>query len=352
MVYVINLILICAYWFILNAINLSSKNRKKIFLTICAIQFTIIVGTRTIWTGVDTNVYYSVFERLRSSDTPFAEWHTFEIFYAFLAWMIARLGGGFVLLNIIMAAMTMFFLSKAIYKLSSSVFFSIYAFVSFCLLYQMLNQYRQILALAIVLYAISYLLDGNKKAFLIWVVLAAGFHKSSLVAIPLMFLPNIKITSRLVWLYVISAVVLWFLNDLLFYMISLTPYGGYIGGVYDQGFLWSTVLNLGVRICVLIFCGVFHKRLVAIRSNIDFFYHLALICTVLQVLTVKSALYGRVTTYFFAGYLILLPEIAANGCSTRRNKLVVNIGLYLVLLAWHIVYYTSVGGFGYAGFVL
>ena len=216
----------------------------------------------------------------------------------------------------------------------------------------MLNQYRQILALAIVLYAITYLLDGNKKAFLIWVVLAAGFHKSSLVTIPLVFLSNIKIAPRIVWLYVLSAVGLWFLNDLLFYLISLTPYGVYVGSAYDQSFLLSTILNLGVRICVLVFCCVFHKRLVSIRPNIDFFYHLALICTVLQVLTVKSALYGRVTTYFFAGYLILLPEIVANGCSTRRNKLVVNIGLYLVLLAWHIVYYTSVGGFGYAGFVL
>ena len=80
-------------------------------------------------------------------------------------------------------------------------------------------------------------------------------------------------------------------------------------------------------------CLFFYKVTIKRNSKLRVFYHTALICTALQVLTLKSYLFGRVTTYFFMPYIFLLPEVmeTIKVNFSSKNYVLIKYIVYIVL---------------------
>lgn len=343
MIYVINIILIFFYYVFFNLISVSEDRRKKIFLFICSIQIIIIVGTRTVYTGRDTITYNLFFQRIISTNSIAEIFGRFEPLFSLLCWCLGKLGAGFMWLNISMAFLTMFFFSKAIYKMSSNVYLSMILYVSCFMFYQMMNQYRQILSCAIVLYAVSFLHDGKKKQFIGWVVIAALFHYSAIVALVLLPMDRFEIKKRTVEIYLIILILIPVLQNVLITVASYTKYGYYLSSHFDNHLQRSTIYNLGVRIVLLLVCFFFYKRIKKnhVDYNADIFFHMIIICTILQVLTTQRSLFGRLTTYFFYAYFILVPEIASYGYRGKNNKTIVVIVTISIFSLYHWVYFSQ-----------
>lgn len=353
MVHLVNTILICVYGIFIRLLKLSPSKKSVLFLTLSSIQITLIVGTRTVVSGVDTIAYYYFFERIYTSRPPFAYFSSnFEPLYVLLAWSIKWLGGSFMALNIAMAALTMLFLSMGIYRLSRSPFFSIYLFVCFCLMNQMMNQYRQVLAFAIVLYAYSYLDKKDVLRYIFWIAVASGFHISALVVLPLILVQNIPITKQTVIRYIGLTAIAWLAFESLMYLLTFTPYAVYLRSIYNEAAVRSTILNLGVRVCMLIFAAVFYKRLKCMRPDIDVFYHMIILCTIIQLLTTRSAIFGRITTYFFLAYMVIIPEIVKDGYKKRGNRMIANSALFTLFTVWQYVYLSAGNNTQYASWLL
>lgn len=355
MAYALNFLLVGLYIFIFKTARLPEKKKYVCFLLLCSIQFTLLVGTRALETGADTRNYYYIFNSIIRLDNPFTvARRSAEPLYRMLCWVVGKMGLGFVWLNLIVAAITMFFLSAAIYKFHCNAYYSIFLFLSFCLFYQMQNQYRQIAAISIAFYGCACLLENSNfggRQFVFWVVLAAGFHYSVLIMLPMIFLKNVRITRKIMIVYVIATVLMITGFQLVMRLIASSYYAGYLMSSYNEKGQTSTLLNLVVRIVLLLFCTYFHENVVKARENIDFFYHMAIICTILQLLTTYSALFGRVTTYFFVGYLVLIPEIAQNGFRRPANRRILNGTLFFIFMLWHYVYFINTGGYAYKSFL-
>lgn len=240
---------------------------------------------------------------------------------------------------------TMFFLYK--FLLSDCCKYptlSLFIFIAFCLYLQSFNQARQIAALSIVLYSGRHIKSKNFLKYLFTIMLASIFHVSSLIFIPLYFLKDIKINKRTCMLYFVLMIISYFSTSLIIKIISYTKYSIYFTTIYNRAYVSSTILNLFVRLFLLFFCYLFKEK--SDDKYLNFCYHMIFICTFFQILTLRFYFLGRLTTYFYSFYIILLPSAYDNFLKKFDYKMknILAIIFCLVMIVYFVVYYNSASG--------
>ena len=197
-----------------------------------------------------------------------------------------------------------------------------------------MNQTRQGLAMAIGIYAISQLSKNRDIKFIFFIIFASLFHLSALLYLILLILKKFPLSKKVVVLYILCTIVAVFGYDLFVKILIHTKYGLYFGTFYDQKASLSTIVNLIIRIVFLLFVLYYYPQ---IRRNYkeDILYHMALLCTSFQTLTVISSTFGRITSLFFLSYIILIPKIVYG---VKKNK-ILRLECYLGATLYQIVYY-------------
>ena len=344
MVYAANTILIIIYHSVLNLIpNLSRRKKDRIFLALSSIQIVLIVGTRNFKVGRDTINFFRMFQRISNYKTlTDYEFNLIEPLYAILNFIVGKITGSYLIFNILIASFTMLFLSMAIYKLSNNVFWSVYIFISCCFFYQMMNQFRQLLAMSITLYAFSFLVEKKTRKYILWILVATLIHKSAFIMVILVPLLKIRYSKKMMIQYAFITVAGLLFSDIIVKVIRLTPYRVYLGSSFDKHFELSAILNLIVRTCMFAFVCFFYQKYKTKEHqfNIDLIYHLITWNLVFQVITVQFMLFGRLTSYFFYGYFLLIPNVLENCFEKIFNRRFIKTTLFIMLLIYQLVYYT------------
>ncbi len=248
----------------------------------------------------------------------------------------------------VLGFLTIFFLYKSIRHISCDWGFSLYIFISFCLYYQTFNQFRQMLALTIVTYALRYVNESKLLKFLFFVLLATAAHTSSVCVVVLYFVSRFAINWKIVVVYFIATVVGYIGFDRIIYFLSMTNYGSiYLHwDEFNSSFDMSTIINLIVRLLMLVFCLLFSKNTIKRNPKTNVMYHAIIICTILQIFTLQFRMFARLTTYFFVPYIFLIPEVMLTFEQklSKKSCFLVKCVIYVVLFAYHIVYYFSASG--------
>lgn len=245
---------------------------------------------------------------------------------------------------LVLGSIFIIFLYKSINNCEYKVF-SLFLFLVFCLYLQSFNQSRQIVALVIVLYSIKFLKEENFVKYFICILFAAIFHESSIIFIPLYFLKNIKINKKIVFCYLILMLLFYFNNNLIYNIISYSKYKIYFTTQYNISNVSSSYINLIIRMFFLIFCLAFYKRLNNDKKY-NFCYHMIFICTILQILTIKFYFLGRITTYFYAFYIYILPKcinLFLEKFDKNGRKFILLL-IIIMFVAYFLVYYFSSSG--------
>ncbi len=231
---------------------------------------------------------------------------------------------------------------------------SLFLFIVFGLYLQSFNQTRQVLALVIILYSMKYLNGHNKFKYFFSILCASVFHESALIFLPLYFIKNININSKKSkYMYLIATIIILFFNTIIIRIISFTKYYIYFSSQYNIEKVSSTIINLFVRILLLIFCIYnLDKEKIQKRDLYNFSYHMVIICTLLQLLAIKFYFFARITTYFYAFYIYLLP-ICINNFLKKfdpNKRTIFFILITLILFMYFFVYYFSSSGASGSGY--
>lgn len=93
------------------------------------------------------------------------------------------------------------------------------------------------------------------------------------------------------------------------------------------------------------------KNSVIASSNLSLFNSVVL-CTLFQVCAVRFSIFGRVTTYFFVAYILLIPKVLQvfQRKFVRENRRVVRVAFILVCFVYQMVYYFSSAGASGGGY--
>lgn len=333
MIYLYNNISIFIYAFLIK--HIYCKNKQKKFLFICFLQMSLIIGLRQN-VGADYESYQKIYEYLNNVFLYKYSYYPVEKGYEFINILCGKLGIPYWGVNMIIAILTNIFIVLAIKQFNVNALLAVYLYISFFLFYHSMNQTRQGLAMAIGLYALAQLSNGRNIRFVILVILASLFHLSALLYLVLLLLSKIIINKKIVFFYIMGAIAALLGYNFIVSVLLYTKYGLYFGSYYDKQASVSTIFNLIIRIILLIFVLLYFSKIKdSVEKNI--LYHMSFLCTLFQMLTVVSSTFGRITTLFFLGYIILIPRIAY---SIKQNRWLL-FQCYCGATLYQIIYYMN-----------
>lgn len=317
---------------------------SSIFIFLSFLVLFLLVVLRDISVGKDYKTYVALYLRIIDGTITSIDKEWIGIFFQYLCAILGFFfGEKYIISYGVVSAVTLFIYYKVFVKESKIPWMSLMIWLFCCLYYQCFNQFRQSLAIGICLYSIKYIRKRDFKKYLIGILIATGIHMTALVLLPMYFLGNLKINFKTVMLYIGLALVLYLSIDVIFYFLSNTNYGMvYLGTSFDKRFSISSIQNLAVRIGLMVGSLLFYKKVVDNDMRASVYFNFAIVCTIMQLLTINSYLFGRVTTYFFIIYTLLIPEIVV--IFKRKDKFLIMGLVILLFLAYHFVYYNSSQG--------
>lgn len=216
--------------------------------------------------GVDND--YSAYAASISSFIAISE-PTFLL----IASIIKIFGLPVVILFVIYSFIGVYYKMRAINRLSPLPLVSIIIYLSNIILLQDINQIRAGAATAIFLIAIPYLLQGNRKKFILLISIASLFHFSALLYFIILFIDNKEFSYRKYIFWTILPILgytFYFIFDQS--IIELIP----IDSIKDKLLMYKTLQNSGTDgyANINLFNPYFLFKLVIYYLLIEFYYSL------------------------------------------------------------------------------
>ncbi|QSH91300.1 EpsG family protein [Treponema medium] len=252
----------------------------------------------------------------------------FELGFSLCLLWLKVIGCNFMITLIIMKVFSLIIISHCFYKFSLSkyaygdarnIFLLLFIFYTTNGMYLYVETIiRFSIALAIVIKSFNYLMARKFIPFLLLVLFASVFHRTSLVVVPLYFIRDIKLSS--LWLFVLVVVVYVFFTPQMLLMIFkfMDGYGNNIFITKLIAYLELTIrlqqtnpLAIGNIVHFLFFILVlmFRKKIEHISQYGKQFFAATMIFFIVYFLTLYMGPISRIRLFYNFFFIIVLAEL-------------------------------------------
>lgn len=282
-----------------------TKIKKIIFLSISFLQMFLLSVFR-LNIGYDYQMYVEGFYRMAMSgfsDMNYLDW---EIGFVLFTKIVA-----FFTLNhyIYLGIISFFCLGSSayfIYKNSKMVCLSTILFINLYFFYLNMNFLRQSIAISIILFSWSFLKRNKFIPYILIVLLAATFHSTALIMIPLYFIVKIKPTKVLTFLYCYGLLFFYISSKGFINLLTDIFYQDYKNSIFLQGLSFLYAL---LPILVLIVTIIFRTELLKANKYNQYLIHFVYLTTFLMIIMSRHAILERLSYYSYIFFIIIIPEI-------------------------------------------
>lgn len=306
------------YIILLITIYLFSKFENKISTTICSTSILLIGCFREINVGTDTSNYEFFFNNpqyfLRTKDFIWVKiidlLHHFNLDYRYLI----------ILSNLIIVSMVILSAKKMTGRINLTLFY----FIALYFFFQSFNITRQIIAATIILYSFSYIKERNLVKFLLLIIVAMGFHTSTVFVIPFYFFANKSFNTRIIVLvFGISYIVGGLYNFVSILNNSILDFGIY------QNLLSDNInMKLGYSLSRLLL-NFFISYLMLQNKNSTTEQNLLAVGVILLNLFAPFGYIARFAYYFTIIQIIYFPNLR-----NEKNKLNYHLSLIYSIIVF------------------
>lgn len=312
--------------------NIRFKCKFNIWAILAIIPLILIAGFRY---GVGQDYFYTyvpIFQKVLNGDSDKAWGDSgYILLNKFVQLFSNDYLGIFILTSIIFCVCI--FLS--IYENSSDIQLSIFLLVCTGYYFCFLNVIRQMLTVAIFMYAIKYILKNNFKHYLILIIVASFIHLSALIYIPVYFIKSVKFNKYKMMIVIIGTFAsARIVKGLILKLILLTKYSWYINSVYDTQKQGDIIILL--NLCILIFASIYYTSN-DVKNNL--FINLQFITVLVSAfIGIIPAAY-RILWNFGIASIILIP----NNIAKQHN---VNVRILIkstIVILYLVYFYYTVG---------
>ena len=321
-----------------------SNNNKifklsNIFFLISLTPFIILFFIRGDNVGKDYEQYKNIYIKINKYNIqPYKEWLGNYVYVVILFKFIFKMN--YRMFFGILNSITLVFFYKAIVDNSKMPWLSLTVLFAFCIHLQIFNQFRQMMAVAICLYNYKNIKEKRLIRYMVLGLIACIMHSSAFIMLPMYFIARREISGLNITIYIIAALIISVGWDVIEKILSYTSYGNrYIGSIYDIQ-ASSSKANTIIRIIMLMITLILSKNTIKKDKNNIILYNLVIICTLFQLVTLKSYIIARITTYFYVFYVLLIPEVCMHNFKDNSKKIVVLL-LLIVLFSYKIIYYRA-----------
>lgn len=201
---------------------------------------------------------------------------------------------------------TVLFFVRGMADQSEQFCFTVFLLMTGGYYFSSLNSVRYYLVLSIALYSIKYVLQGEWGKFVFCIAVAAAFHKSVLVVIPLYFLAsrNWKKWHLLLFAAGCGSLILFqdYYRKIIFYF-----YPFYEGSMFDTGEM--SFSNIGKCAAVLVLALIYYEEAIKENKNNRFYFYCNLGALALYVFGSFIPEVSRIGYYLNVTNIFLIPGV-------------------------------------------
>ena len=338
-----------------NALDNGKKKKVIFWSTAIILILSVLAGLRDVSVGTDNFAYRRDFLAF-SSYTSFRQITTtgsLEILFDLLFFIISRFTQDYHVVCFATEFLTMFFVLKGlIYFRNNGCLTSIplgilvWLFCQYCNFY---NIVQQGMAVAIIFYALKYLLEDKKIVYLLFVCFAMLFHISAILGVgPLLIYMIVKSKFSTIKLF------LW-IGILIISMAGISYVGNFVIRLGLLSESYAIFLNRSFefsfkqvlyRLPVLLLSSFHYKY---IEPKVKEYKFWVAMLWVEAILSQLAMLYGpayRVSLYCWVSNMIIIPSFTVAYKKDNRLIIVAGIIVYLILY-WSYFYIYNAYNFLY-----
>ena len=281
--------------------------------------------------GQDYLTYVQLFKRIAAGINTYQV----ELLYLWMNEAIGILGGDYPWVFAISAVIFMVCTFLSIKRDSPYYCFSAFLLVSTGFYFIFFNGMRQMLACAILLWALRFVEERKLIPFLISVLIASGFHTASVLFIPVYFLMNRKLNLKVICGIAITAFALSGpLSNLIMRLISSSKYSYYIGGRFDRES--SGYITLMINIAVFVFTTFFYDK---DDEQYRLYFNIQAIALCLSAFVGQVVLIHRIRWMYGFPAIILIPK-ALEKIPEKKTRLFAKCA---IVVLYAIYFYITIG---------
>ena len=281
-----------------------------IFVTLFALSALRIGIGNDYWT------YRYNFLHIISGDTKVS----YEIGFKALVKILQGLFGydNYLVVFAFMAFLTCAFFVKGLFDNSDWFAVSFFLFMANGFYFMSFTNVRYYFAIAVCLYAMRFLFQKDFVKFIFWILFAAFFHKSVLLAIPVFLVAYyLKWSRKTLWLIPISCVVLALGRAGVRRLVFLF-YPFYEGDLILDVESVSYV-NIAKCFAILVFSLIYYKKAIQGNQKAETLFNLNLFALIIYCFGYYIPETSRVCNYMVTGQVFLLP-IVLRSIENRRQR--------------------------------
>ncbi|MCH3997040.1 MAG: EpsG family protein [Lactobacillus amylovorus] len=347
MVYLIGIGLTLSFAKVLSNERLQKdkKNSLNLLLEIlCMLPMLIVSSLRRYDIGTDLlHVYIGGFERVNAGINT----DNFEVGFKTLLQILGRVSQSPEILVFATSFIFIFFTWKAIYDESVNIVFSLSILFAARYYFISLNVIRQYIGMAIVLYAMQFIVKRQYVKFILLVFLAASFHSSLILCLVLLICDRIKLNKkrRLAYFFIIIIIMTLLQNTAVISNIIDSVAGNFdkytmyldpnaVSGAYFAGARFRLIQIVINIIIIIIMLGAYDK--LKNDAYYNMFLYFELLALLICLLMSSAPLMERVYWIFGFSQIIAIPQ-AINAYSNKNVKIFATV-IILSLMTIFCVY--------------
>lgn len=280
------------------------KRASPVFLLASFAILFLVSGTR-VDVGVDYPSYANAFTELYLYG-----FSPFEAGFQMLLDAIQLFTANPQWLFIVTAFITIGLIYVSIVKFSVNPALSVFLFTTMGFFSHSLNLTRQFIAVAIMLYAFSYVITKKPVRFVLAILVASLFHKTVFIMLPLYYLLRLKLKPmHYLLIGIVSGAVALF-QDLIINTLVVSFYPQY----YNETFIGDRIVSpyyiiLGVALLSLT-AYLLKKKAMSLSSISDRVYiNLVFLVSIAHIFYVWLPLSNRVFLYLDIALILIIPKL-------------------------------------------
>ncbi len=283
---------------------------KRKNLILLGVSLVMLAGVAAIRYEVGDDYYNYMMIYNLINDMPLSQFFTYNYEPGFFLWckFIQLFTANFQWFYASSAIATTALVFLFIYKESKLPVLSVYLYMSMMFYYWSLSLMRQIFAASICVLSVKFIREKKFIPFLLIVLLAASFHKSALILLPVFFIAQIKFNWKSVSvLGGIALICFIFAPTIMQFVVKTLNISSYTDvSKYAQG---SSLVYGIFPTLVFIAAWCFKKKLLDQDPTNNVYLNLMFYAAVISLFIARVFIVERFAVYFFLPAIVLLPNM-------------------------------------------
>ena len=289
------------------------------------------VSALRVGTGNDYWVYRTGFLQINVGDTKVS----YEIGFRAIVLLMQKLfyRDCYKEIFALFSFLTALFFVKGLYDTSDWFCFSLFVFMANGYYFMSFSNVRYYFAFALVMCSFKPLLQKRYYEFVLWILVAALFHKTALIAIPAFLVAYfIKWTKKTIWLIPLAAVSLVFGKAVIRWLIfKLYPY--YVGDPLDNGSV--SYVNIVKCLAIIVFCLLNYREAIKDDAKAEMLFNLNLFAFLLYSFASYVPELTRICYYMVVSQVFLIPLVIKRIKNTYKKT----FWLFAIVTAFAMYFY-------------